>query len=207
MQKSTAIKKPHIKPCASQHGVGLIEVLVAIVILAVGLLGVAGMTAASIQHNQTARMRGTGVLLVNDLAERARINITGFDNDGYKKEDKYSFTSTLTAPSGCTKTKPCDASNLAKYDMNQWLQNVYNRLPGGSAYITTSKTCGASTAGSAGAAGSAGTADGVRCMDVTLIWTEPSDLEGNLTQTCPKAALPTTGDTNGIRCMNFRVTL
>lgn len=178
-----------IKQRTSQRGASLIEALVAIVILAVGLLGMAGMTAASIKYNQTSRMRGTGVLLVNDLAERARINIVGFNGGGYEKKDTYSFSSTLTDPTGCTNAAVCSAAGLATYDLNQWLQNVSNRLPGGSAYITTA------------------TANGIRTMNVSLIWAEPSDLEDNLTQTCPANALPKTGDTTGIRCMNFRVTL
>ncbi len=52
--------------CHSQRGAGLIEVLVAVVILAIGLLGMAGMTASSIKFNQMSRMRGTGVLLVKE---------------------------------------------------------------------------------------------------------------------------------------------
>ena len=87
-----------------QYGATLIEVLVAVFILAIGLLGMAGMTAASIKFNQMSRMRGAGVLLVNDLAERARVNIMGFDAGGYASgaTKKYSFKPELTTESGCS---------------------------------------------------------------------------------------------------------
>ncbi len=196
MQYLASTKKRYSNPQLSQRGAGLIEVLVAMVILAVGLLGMAGITAASIQYNQTSRMRGTGVLLVNDLAERARINISGFDAGKYSREETYNFSFTPTQPTGCTPTPgdTCDAAGLAEFDMQQWLVNVNNRLPAGGAYIATATD----------ATGS------IRTMNVTLIWTEPVDIENNLTQACP---LKPNGDpvvdpnNKGARCMNFRVTL
>lgn len=169
------------KQRSAQRGATLVEALIAMVILAVGLLGMAGMTAAAIQQNQIARMRGTGVLLINDLAERARINAAGFDTGGYDRAN----LANLAAPAGCEVSANCDAAGLAAYDQAQWLQNVNERLPSGNAIVATD------------------TVNGIRNMDVWLIWTEPSDLEGNLTQGCPAAA----GNANSTRCMYFRVTL
>lgn len=187
----------------SQRGAGLIEVLVAVVILAIGLLGMAGMTASSIKFNQMSRMRGTGVLLVNDLAERARVNALGFDAGGYASaaSKKYSFSPTLTSESGCSDLvdNKCTPEQLAAYDMNQWLRNVNARLPGGDAFIQTSS------------------AKGARAMDVWLMWTEATESTNisadddsanisNMSQTCPASVLPD-GDTTGVRCMYFMVTL
>lgn len=183
--QTSKIKQPRVMQRTSQRGATLVEALIAIVILAIGLLGMAGMTAASIQHNQTSRMRGTGVLLVNDLAERARINAAGFDGGGYDRTVQYNFGANVAAPAGCTVGHVCDAAGIAAYDQAQWLQNVNNRLPGGGAVVTTDTNAG------------------IRSMNVWLIWTEPSDLESNLTQNCPAAA----GNANGTRCMYFRVTL
>lgn len=185
-----------------QRGAGLIEVLVAILILAIGLLGMAGMTASSIKFNQMSRMRGTGVLLVNDLAERARVNVLGFDAGGYDRADKqYSFSPTLTSESGCSDlgANKCTAGDLATYDVNQWLKNIRARLPGGDAFIQTSVTKDA------------------RTMDIWLMWTEATESTNtsadddsantsNMSQTCPASVLPN-GDTSGVRCMYFMVTL
>ena len=186
-----------------QRGAGLIEVLVAILILAIGLLGMAGMTAASIKYNQMSRMRGAGVLLVNDLAERARVNVLGFDAGSYDSPNnkKYSFSTTLTNESGCSDlgANKCTAGDLATYDVNQWLKNIRARLPGGDAFIQTSVTKDA------------------RTMDIWLMWTEATESTNtaannanantnNMSQTCPASVLPN-GDTSGVRCMYFMVTL
>lgn len=186
-----------------QRGAGLIEVLVAILILAIGLLGMAGMTAASIKYNQMSRMRGAGVLLVNDLAERARVNVLGFDAGSYASPNnkKYSFSTTLTDESGCSDlgANKCTAGDLATYDVNQWLKNIRARLPGGDAFIQTSVTKDA------------------RTMDIWLMWTEATESTNtaannanantnNMSQTCPASVLPN-GDTSGVRCMYFMVTL
>ena len=190
--------------CHSQRGAGLIEVLVAVVILAIGLLGMAGMTASSIKFNQMSRMRGTGVLLVNDLAERARVNVLGFDAGGYASaaDKQYSFSPTLTSESGCFDLvdNKCTPEQMAAYDMNQWLRNVNARLPGGDAFIQTSS------------------AKEARAMDIWLMWTEATESTNinadddsantsNMSQTCPTSVLPEGEDTSGVRCMYFMVTL
>ncbi|MFV0601171.1 MAG: type IV pilus modification protein PilV [Brachymonas sp.] len=188
----------------SQRGAGLIEVLVAVVILAIGLLGMAGMTASSIKFNQMSRMRGTGVLLVNDLAERARVNALGFDAGGYASAagKNYSFSPTLMSESGCFDLvdNKCTPEQMAAYDMNQWLRNVNARLPGGDAFIQTSS------------------AKEARAMDIWLMWTEATESTNinadddsantsNMSQTCPTSVLPEGEDTSGVRCMYFMVTL
>lgn len=51
-------------PAASrQRGVGLIEILVAVLILALGLLGMAGLQANALKTNQSAYARGQAVML------------------------------------------------------------------------------------------------------------------------------------------------
>ena len=44
-----------------QRGATLLEVLVAMVVLAVALFGMAGLTSSSIKSNQFSRMRATGL--------------------------------------------------------------------------------------------------------------------------------------------------
>jgi type IV pilus assembly protein PilV len=57
-----------------QSGFTLVEVLVALVILAIGLLGVAGMQTRSLGGNQGALYRSQAVLFANDIIERMRVN-------------------------------------------------------------------------------------------------------------------------------------
>ncbi len=59
----------------SQRGVSLIEVLVSIVILTMGLLGLAGLQVAGIKVTQSSQFRAQAAQLANDMADRMRGNI------------------------------------------------------------------------------------------------------------------------------------
>ena len=74
---------PRFKFANHQSGSSLLEVLVAILLVSVGLLGVAGLSGATFSYNKVAQMRLTGLALVNDYADRARINVYGYDRGNY----------------------------------------------------------------------------------------------------------------------------
>lgn len=61
-------------PMNRQRGVGLIEVLVALVILSIGLLGMASLQAASLRANHQAYLRSQAVILARDVVDRMRAN-------------------------------------------------------------------------------------------------------------------------------------
>lgn len=74
-----------MKPCAppvsmcpapQARGFTLIEVLVAILVLSLGVLGAAGMQVASLRANREARAQETGTRLATELAELIRANHT-----------------------------------------------------------------------------------------------------------------------------------
>lgn len=67
-------------------GFTLIEVLVAIVVLATGLLGLAGLQVWGVRNTNNAYLRSQATLLANDMAERMRANAIG----------AYDFTSDIT---------------------------------------------------------------------------------------------------------------
>lgn len=59
----------------SRHsGFSMIEVLVAVLILAVGLLGVAGVQVVSMQNTSNANLRTLATIYAQDMAERIRAN-------------------------------------------------------------------------------------------------------------------------------------
>lgn len=198
-----------------EAGGTLIEVLVAMVVLAIALLGMAGLTSASMKYNQLSRVRATGLSLVSDYAERARSNLTAFAEYEYKKAytagiREAATTDPTAAPEPCTvdTSNPSNPINtcataIAKYDQAQWLMNVANRIPGGTAYIEASLTDAPS-----GVAGLPPT----RVLDIWLIWLEIEQKQDfKQTQACPSGAnIPkvSEGSTdNPVGCMYFRVTL
>jgi len=191
----------------TQRGATLIEVMVAVLILAVALFGMAGLTSAAIKYNQFSRMQATGLSLATDYAERARANLVGFSSyeyeEAYRASTRSAATSDPTTPQATCEVNAADAANpvntcgqaIAIYDKAQWLTNVANRLPGGTAYVSADLTDPPS-----GVSGLPAT----RVLNIWLIWSAIEEGSGYLQeQPCPAGAnVP-----SGVACMYFRITL
>lgn len=95
-------------------GFTLIEVLIAMLVLAVGLLGLAGLQATSIGNNQSAYNRSQATQLAYDLADRMRANVAGV----------VIYTAILpsaaTAKANCLTTTGCLPADMAENDLYQW---------------------------------------------------------------------------------------
>jgi type IV pilus assembly protein PilV len=113
----------------SHKGFSLVEVLVALIVLSVGMLGVAVLFVESIRTSRSAVLRTHAVNLVSDMADRIRANAGA--RDAYDINE-YGGTPALwhCAPSEETSTgQNCDAPQLAEDDLALWLQAVRNTLP------------------------------------------------------------------------------
>ena len=187
LQAGPLPRRRHDRQC----GTSLLEVLISMVLLTVGLLAMAGLSASSARYNKLSQIRGTAAMLVNDYAERARTNRAGFDAGGYANNSTYVFTKTLNTLSGCSDavSSPCTAASLAAYDQNEWQNLLRRRLPGGDAYIITSLTALTQQ----------------RDMDIWIMWTEKQlDTGLNLSQSnCPSGA----SAGSDVKCMYFKVSL
>src|ERR1700759_974300 len=111
-------------------GFSLIEVLVALIIISVGLLGVARMQALSLSNTNAARLRSLAAIEAASLAsamhaDRAywsanypTITVAGTaitSSDG-------GLTTAVNCNSGGG-TAPCNATQLAAADLNEWVTN------------------------------------------------------------------------------------
>jgi type IV pilus assembly protein PilV len=104
-----------------QRGMTLIEILVAIVVLSIGLLGLAGLQLKGLQVNQGSTYRWQAAVLAEDMADRIRADKVGATAGSY----------TLTA--GGAPLSSATGGTLAA--INEWLARV-GTLPGGQAAIT-----------------------------------------------------------------------
>lgn len=117
-----------IKPNNTRHqsGFTLIEVMIALVIFSIGLLGLAGLQASGMKSNTTSMFRTFAIEQANDMGERIRTNWEGANNGDYD-----SITTTLPSnPPDCINNQ-CSAAQLAVFDDYEW--NTFNNklLPSG----------------------------------------------------------------------------
>lgn len=110
----------------AQRGATLIEVLVAMIILAIGLLGLAGLQSVSVQSNQGAYYRSQATILANDMADRMRANRNAALAGDYT-QSSFPNSSAAHEVSG----------TVAQQDLAQWLNNLAVTLPQGSGTIVT----------------------------------------------------------------------
>jgi len=95
------------------QGVTLIELLVTMVIVSVGVLGVAGLQIVSLQQAREAGQRMIALQAANDLLDRIRVN----------KNQSYAWARS-TAISAASATNcaaaSCTAASLKDYDLQHW---------------------------------------------------------------------------------------
>ena len=101
-------------------GFSLIENLITLVILSVGLLGIAGLQMTALRINHQASMQNEAVNLVASLVDRMRVNPAGVTTGGY--------LATAAQDNSCYSS--CTAMKMAKNDLWQWKQQIDHRLPG-----------------------------------------------------------------------------
>lgn len=105
-----------------QKGVGMIEVLVALVILAIGVLGFTTLQLRAVDATNEATLKIEAMNLARDLAERIRANRSGFST---YVTNLTAETQSETANPQCiymprTTTSPCTtAAQMANYDTAQ----------------------------------------------------------------------------------------
>jgi type IV pilus assembly protein PilV len=105
-----------------QSGVSLIEVLVAVVVLSIGLLGLAGLQASGIRVGQSSILRSQAAQLAYDMVERIRVNQAAAAS--------YEIALAATAPSG---------TSTAALDLQDWRRRLQS-LPGGTGSVAVAGT-------------------------------------------------------------------
>jgi len=79
-----SVMMSNMRVSRSRHqGFTLIEILVTVIVLAIGLLGLAGLQATSVRFNHSAYLRSQATSLAYDIADRMRVNRQAALNNNY----------------------------------------------------------------------------------------------------------------------------
>lgn len=104
-------------------GISLVESMVALIVISVGMLGIAGLYLSSLQAGRSANLRSQAVNLASEMADRIRANREG--------ELSYALAAgTLPSAVDCA-SAICTPAQLAQSDQNIWITSLRNNLPGG----------------------------------------------------------------------------
>jgi type IV pilus assembly protein PilV len=129
---------------ARSRGFSLMEVMVALIVICVGLLGIAKMQALSLSNSTTSRMRSLAAIEAASLASAMHSNrqywantapATVTVNPGAITSTDAALTAAVTAtnPGACLgapgTTSQCAALPLAAYDLARWNTSLSALLP------------------------------------------------------------------------------
>lgn len=118
------MNKQILKNKSQETGFSLIEVLVTMLVMAVGLLGIAALQFKGLQYSQDAYIRSQINFLAYDIADRVRLNRA----NAASYVNASTYTVPTTEPTGCNNNTASSASN----DLACWRQQVYAAIPPGS---------------------------------------------------------------------------
>lgn len=176
-------------------GFSLVEVLIALIVMSVGLLGIAKMQALALSSTSVASMRALAAVEANSIADSMHVNRGFWANtnaSGLVVTIAGGTVSVTTpGPTGttpptlpavdCHSNAPCDGPAVAGYDLQQWAIALQQLLPGDQATI------------------SCNTLDPIDCM-VTIQWSEQAVAMNNAqAQSASTAASETAGTSAAIQ--------
>jgi type IV pilus assembly protein PilV len=111
----------HVTTRTRQSGVGLIEILVAVLVLSIGFLGMAALQTKALSNNNSAMARSMGTIASYSILDAMRVDPDGVDAGDY---DGYS----VTVPAAWTQPGDCSGvgsgSALAQASQQQWCDDL-----------------------------------------------------------------------------------
>ena len=112
-----------------QTGATMIEILVTILVLAVGLLGLSATQVMSLKNGNNAHHRYMAALAAHEMAERIRANPDGLELSGYSGKTVDGSEASVNCATNC------NAGAIANLDLYEWGQVISTNLPGGEGEI------------------------------------------------------------------------
>jgi len=151
----------------------MVEVLVALAVLSIGLLGTAALQMQSKRANLGSVERTLASMLVNDMFERMRANPGAFDTYLAQLDASQEVgRGNLSEPGqSCTTSEPCTPVQLAALDVWEW-----ERLLAGATEVSGAANTGGLVLPLACMTGPAGGGDGVYTL--AIAWRGHSELAG-----------------------------
>lgn len=116
------------------RGMSLIESLIALLVLALGIMGLAGVQARLLAESRTANSRAVAIGFIDDLSNRILFNQGAAGN--------YVLAWGATRAAQDCRANTCTATQLANSDLNTWRTTLTQMLPGADVSVFASANDG-----------------------------------------------------------------
>ncbi|NGZ29217.1 MAG: type IV pilus modification protein PilV [Magnetococcales bacterium] len=131
--KHTSHPRMHSKKWRAQAGFNLIEVLIALAVLATGFMGYAKLQAESMRNSTSSLNRAKAFFLIDNIMENMRANRSeAVSTNSYIT----SIGTTVTTSTYCNNGTTCTSNQMATYDLYQWKAAIAATLPSGDGSIS-----------------------------------------------------------------------
>lgn len=109
-----------------QKGFSLVENLVALLVMSIGLLGIASLQLTGVSKSRSSFERSQATMLASEIVERMRANLPAAENGDYNVAKGAGVP---TANSACIGiSADCSPSDLAAADLFYWQRRVSETL-------------------------------------------------------------------------------
>lgn len=110
-----------------QKGAGMMEVLIALLVLSIGILGLATLQSIGLKYNHQSYQRTQAILQIYDMADRIRSNVPGKVAAYDSLANTGPAPTTLSVDCAVVGT-PCTSAQRATYDYDSWRQSLAANL-------------------------------------------------------------------------------
>lgn len=119
-------------PVPASQGFTLLEVLIAVVILSIGLLGLAALQAIALRNNAQSYERSQATALAYEIADVMRANRVAAGNGAFLLDAGASAPAVASCENA---DATCTRSQMAAYTLGDWHRRLSTLLPDGTASI------------------------------------------------------------------------
>ncbi len=119
-----------------ESGFSMLEILVSMIIIMIGVLGIAGMQLLSINNTEIARYQSLASLLASSMTGQMQSNVAYWGGVSTTITIAGAVITGGPAAGGSCLNTVCTAPKLAYYDLQNWGSAVASTLPSGTGTIT-----------------------------------------------------------------------
>ncbi len=119
-----------------QVGFTMTEILVAVFVLSLGMLGLGALQVTATRSSQSSYYRTQATLMAVDMLERMRVNVLESRSGSYD----IVFADASPGPELCVgPARNCSSIEISRFDLDEWLNRLAAELPQGDGQIVTTE--------------------------------------------------------------------